>query len=201
MRNSALRRTACLVAGFGAVALIATGCSGDDASDSVPAAPSSSMSATEAAGPTETTVKGVDDEDVTLTGPIAVRYGSATAEEKKILGPPLTGDRNAGTRDSGVVYQQFQNGVITARNADAGTPAYLTWGRIRDAWNVERDASGTPVTVGTNGSAGPLGAATSDVTTSGSVQSATFEHGEITHDTASRKTTVTVNGKPVPSGL
>ncbi|ALG84512.1 LGFP repeat-containing protein [Gordonia phthalatica] len=201
MRNLARRRTARIVAGLGAIALIATGCGGDDVSTTAAESTTSAAATTAAPGTIEVTMNGVADREVTMTGPIAVRYSTATAEEKKILGLPLTGSRNAGTRDSGVVYQQFQGGVITARNAKADTPAYLTWGKIREAWNVERDADGKPVVVGSNGSAGPLGPVNSDVTTTGTVQKATFEHGEVTHDTATGEVTVTVNGKQVPAGL
>ena len=66
---------------------------------------------------------------MTLTGPIAAKYSSATESQRQALGKPLTGDRNAGTRESGVVFQQFQGGVITAKNDDAGTPAYITLGQ------------------------------------------------------------------------
>ncbi|MBM7367549.1 LGFP repeat-containing protein [Gordonia hydrophobica] len=199
MRKTVRHRTTGIVAGIGAVVLIASGCADDSTTaSSTTSAPASTTSST---GPTTVTVEGVAGRDVTMTGPIAVRYAAATADEKEILGLPLTGSRNAGTRDSGVVYQQFQGGVITARNATAGTPAYLTWGKIRDAWNVERDAAGRPVRVGSNGSAGPLGPVTSDVTTVGTVQSATFEHGEVTYDTATRRATVTVKGRTVPAGL
>ncbi|GAA4750338.1 hypothetical protein [Gordonia alkaliphila] len=151
--------------------------------------------------PSTITVTGVAGREATMTGPIAARYTSTTETEKKILGLPLTGDHNAGTRDSGVVFQQFEGGVITAVNANAGTPAYLTWGKIRDAWNVERDAQGKPVSLGTNGSAGPLGPVTSDVITTGDVQSATFENGTVSYNTATKKVTVIVNGKQVPAGL
>lgn len=229
MRKIVDRRTAGVVAGIGAVALIVGGCSGDDSStasttsqtptaqsfeadrsattqapapsETTPSETASPQHTTSGSAPSELTVKGVDDGDVTMTGPIAARYSKTTAAEKKMLGLPLTGDRNAGTRDSGVVFQQFQHGVITARNAKAGTPAYLTWGKIREAWNVERDSAGKPVPVGKNGSAGPLGAVTSDVTTAGTVQSASFEHGKVSYDTATGTVTVTVNGKEVPAGL
>ena len=91
-------------------------------------------------------------------------------ELKADLGQPLTGDDASGTSDSGVVYQQFDGGVITARDGDAGTPAYITCGKIRDAWNVERDAQGEPSDDGEEGSDGPLGAATSDETTEGDIK-------------------------------
>lgn len=118
-------------------------------------------------------------------------------ELKADLGQPLTGDDASGTSDSGVVYQQFDGGVITARNGDAGTPAYITWGKIRDAWNVERDAQGEPSDDGEEGSDGPLGAATSDETTEGDIKKSTFENGTITWNSADDTVTVTVNGKVV----
>jgi uncharacterized protein with LGFP repeats len=145
---------------------------------------------------------GERDVEVTLTGPIAAKYSSATAAQKTALGKPLTGDHNAGTRDSGVVFQQFQGGVIIAKNDDAGTPAYIvTSGKIRDAWNTERAPDGTPSLSGQNGSAGPLGVPTSDLTTEGDVETVTFEHGKITENTTTGVVTVTVDGKVVPSGL
>lgn len=146
-------------------------------------------------------VKGADGSDVTLTGPIAAKYSAATQAQRTALGVVLTGDHNAGTRDSGVIFQQFKGGVITAKSAAAGTPAYITWGRIRDAWNIERGPDGAPSPSGANGSAGPLGAVTSDETTSGAVKQTTFEHGKITFDTRTKKVEVTVNGKVVPAGL
>ena len=149
----------------------------------------------------DVTLSGAQGRDVTLTGPIAAKYKSATEAQKKDLGKPLDGDRNAGTRDSGVVFQQFEGGAITAKNGDAGTPAYITWGKIRDAWNVPRAADGTPETTGTNGSAGPLGTATSDEETQGDLKVSTFEHGKVSFNTKTGKVEVTVNGKVVPSGL
>ena len=113
------------------------------------------------------------------------------------MGKPLTGDDASGTSDNGVVYQQFDGGVITARNGDAGTPAYITWGKIRDAWNVERNAQGEPSDDGEGGSEGPLGAATSDETVNGDIRESTFEHGTITWNSADNKVTVTVMGKEV----
>ncbi len=97
--------------------------------------------------PSELTVTGEDDVSVTLTGPLAIKYASATQAQREALGRPLTGDHNAGTRESGVVYQQFRGGVIIAKNSDPpGTPAYIvTSGKIRDAWNTERaPPDGTP---------------------------------------------------------
>ncbi|AZG44575.1 hypothetical protein D7316_01161 [Gordonia insulae] len=211
-----------LVAGLSVVTLIAAGCGGDDTKDeaapqSAPVATSVSESTVEpsevtttdtlpetttAAKPTETTIMGERGVEVTLSGPIAVKYGSATTAQKGALGKPLTGDRNAGTRESGVVFQQFQRGVIIAKNDDPGTPAYIvTSGKIRDAWNTERAPDGTPSLTGKNGSPGPLGVPTSDVTRQGDVQQVTFEHGKVTENTVTGAVTVTVNGKVVPSGL
>lgn len=227
MTNLAQRRVVGAVAGLATVALLTAACGGSETSESAtPAASSAAQPPTspeQSAPPTsssaasmptasaaatstasagaETTLKGVAGRDATMSGPIAARYAAATPAEKKILGLPLTGDHNAGTRDSGVVFQQFEGGVITARNANAGTPAYLTWGKIRDAWNVERDPNGRPVQTGSNGSAGPLGPVTSDVNTAGTTQQATFENGKVTYNTATNKVTVVVNGKTVPSGL
>jgi len=146
-------------------------------------------------------VKGADGSEVTLTGPIAAKYSAATDAQRASLGVVLTGDHNAGTRDSGVIFQQFKGGVITAKSAAAGTPAYITWGRIRDAWNIERGPDGKPAPDGKNGSAGPLGAVTSDETTSGAVKQTTFEHGKISFNTQTGKVEVTVNGKVVPAGI
>ena len=174
--------------------------------ESADASATDDASASETAGEdsdsgSDVTLSGAQGRDVTLTGPIAAKYKSATSAQKKDLGKPLDGDRNAGTRDSGVVFQQFEGGAITAKNGDAGTPAYITWGKIRDAWNVPRAADGTPETTGTNGSAGPLGTATSDEQTEGNLKVSTFEHGKVTFNTKTGKVEVTVNGKVVPSGL
>ncbi len=144
---------------------------------------------------------GERDVEVTLTGPIAAKYSSATEDQKKALGKPLTGDRNAGTRDSGVVFQQFQGGAITAKNGQAGTPAYITLGKIREAWNVPRDPNGAPAVTGSNGSAGPLGLPTSDVNAVGDLLVSTFEHGKIEYNPTTGQVAVKVNGQAVPSGL
>ncbi len=221
MRPLADRRVT-VVVGLSAVLLIAAGCSSDDTKDE--AAPQTSPVASSAAEttvesssettsatvsetttsavPTETSISGVGDVEVTLTGPIAVKYTSATDAQKAALGKPLTGDRNAGTRDSGVVFQQFEGGVIVAKNDTAGTPAYITTsGKIRDAWNTERAPDGTPSLTGMNGSPGPLGVPTSDVIRQGDIEKVTFEHGTITENTSTGAVIVTVNGKVVPSGL
>ncbi|MCF8610497.1 hypothetical protein L5G28_10075 [Gordonia sp. HY285] len=228
MRSTAGGRTIAVIIGAAAVALVGSGC-GNDTTDDAPRTsattsaevPVSNSSTTDSSAPasddsaagsaptspeasgvaqkSKVTVEGERGVDVTMTGPIAARYSATTPAEKKILGLPLTGSRNAGTRDSGVVFQQFHGGVITAKNNSPDTPAYMTYGKIRDAWNVERDEKGVPTLVGTNGSAGPLGPVTSNEATRGHVQKTLFEHGSITYDTKTDKVTVTVNGKVVPA--
>ncbi|WP_232717224.1 LGFP repeat-containing protein [Gordonia metallireducens] len=198
MKQTASRRAA-FVAGLFVIALAAAGCGSAEADrDSSISTPAVDAGAT----PSELTVTGEDDVSVTLTGPLAIKYASATQAQREALGRPLTGDHNAGTRESGVVYQQFRGGVIIAKNSDPGTPAYIvTSGKIRDAWNTERAPDGTPMLLGTNGSAGPLGVPTSDVTVDGPLETVTFEHGEISENTTTGEVTVTVDGNVVPSGL
>jgi hypothetical protein len=202
MRTTTHRRTA--VIGVAAVALISAGCSDGKSGDTSPppqAAMSSTAASTAPAQPTPVKVMGESDVEVTLTGPIAAKYSSATAEQKQALGKPLTGDRNAGTRDSGLVFQQFEGGVITARDDVVGTQAYITLGKIREAWNVPRGPDGTPAVDGTNGSAGPLGYPISDQITVGDLLVSNFEHGKIEYNPKTGKVEVAVNGKVVPSGL
>ncbi|MCK8644158.1 LGFP repeat-containing protein [Mycobacterium colombiense] len=192
------------VVGLAAVALITVGCSnGKSVEASAPpqAGVNATTTAKTPAPPTEVKIVGDRDVEVTLTGPIAAKYSSATEDQKKALGKPLTGDRNAGTRDSGLVFQQFQGGVITAKNGDASTPAYITLGKIREAWNVPRNPDGTPAITGTNGSAGPLGFPTSDQNAVGDQLVSNFEHGTIGYNPQTGQVEVTVNGKVVPSGL
>ncbi|SOX54336.1 hypothetical protein MAAFP003_3012 [Mycobacterium ahvazicum] len=202
MRTIACRRAA--VVGLTAVALITAGCSNGKGVDAS-APPQTSVNATSTSKaptqPTEVKLVGEGGVEVTLTGPIAAKYASATDDQKKALGTPLTGDRNAGTRPSGLVFQQFQGGVITAKNDQVGAPAYITTGKIREAWNIPRDPDGAPATTGTNGSAGPLGLPTSDVNTVGDLLVSTFEHGKIEYNPTTGQVEVTVNGKVVPSGL
>jgi len=202
MRTIAYRHRA--VVGLAAVALITAGCSSGTSVDAS-APPEVGLIATTTAEtpaqPSEVKLVGERDVEVTLTGPIAAKYLSATENQKNALGRPLTGDHNAGTRDSGVVFQQFQGGVIIAKNDNAGTPAYITWGKIREAWNVPRDPDGVPAVSGTNGSAGPLGVPTSDENPAGDLLVTTFDHGKITYSTKTGQVEVTVNGKVVPSGL
>ena len=204
MRTIAERRTA--VVGLAAVALISVGCSNGKSVDA-PAPPQVGANATAAttskmsAPPTEVKLVGQDNVEVTLTGPIAAKYASATENQKEALGGPLTGDRNAGTRESGLVFQQFQGGVITAKNDKAGTPAYITLGKIREAWNIPRGPDGAPAISGNNGSAGPLGFPISDQNAVGDLLVSNFEHGKIEYNPNTNQVEVTVNGKVVPSGL
>ena len=202
MKTIAYRHRA--IVGLAAVALITVGCSNGTSVD--PSAPPevrliATSTPETPAPPSEVKVLGERDVEVTLTGPIAAKYLSATQDQKDILGRPLTGDHNAGTRDSGVVFQQFQGGVIIAENDEPGTPAYITWGKIREAWNVPRDPDGVPSVSGTNGSPGPLGAPTSDENPVGDLLVTTFEHGKIEYSTTTGQVEVTVNDKVVPSGL
>jgi len=200
MRTIAYRNTAAV--GLAVIALTAVGCS--DAKNIGGSAPPEvgliATSETEAP-PAEVTLVGERDVEVTLTGPIAAKYASATESQRQALGKPLTGDRNAGARESGVLFQQFQGGVITAKNGEAGTPGFITWGRIREAWNVPRDPEGVPEVTGENGSVGPLGAPTSDEVTVGDLLVTTFDHGKIAYDAKTDQVEVTVNGSVVPSGL
>lgn len=202
MRTIASRHAT--VVGLAAVALITVGCSNAKSVDAS-AHPQAGVNATSTskspAQPTEVKIVGERDVEVTLTGPIAAKYSSATEDQKKALGKPLTGDRNAGTRESGLVFQQFQGGVITAKNNEAGTPAYITLGKIREAWNVPRDPDGAPAITGTNGSAGPLGFPTSDQNAVGDLLVSNFEHGTIGYNPKTGQVEVTVNGKVVPPGL
>ena len=202
MRTIACRHAAGI--GIVAVALITAGCSNGKSTVASPppqVGASVTSTSTAPAPPTEVKLMGDRDVEVTLTGPIAAKYSSATQSQRDALGKPLTGDRNAGTRDSGVVFQQFQGGAITAKNGEAGTPAYIILGKIREAWNVPRGPDGTPAVTGTNGSAGPLGLPTSDANNVGDVQVSTFEHGKIEYNPTTGQVVVTVNGKVVPSGL
>jgi len=200
MRTITLRHPA--VVGLSVVALITVGCSNGTTLDAS-VQPQVGLIATSetAAPPAEVKLTGERGVEVTLTGPIAAKYASATEYQRQALGEPLTGDRNAGTRESGLVFQQFQGGVITAVNDEAGTPGYITWGRIREAWNVPREPDGTPAVTGENGSVGPLGAPTSDENAVGDLLVTTFQHGKISYDPKSGQVEVTVNGTVVPSGL
>ena len=202
MRTIAYRHTA--VVGLAAVALLIVGCSNGKSVDAS-APPHVGVSATSTAKtpaqPTEVKVIGESNIEVTLTGPIAAKYSSATEDQRQALGKPLTGDRNAGKRESGLVFQQFQGGVITAKNDEAGAPAFITTGKIREAWNVPRDPNGVPAVTGNNGSAGPLGFPTSDVNAVGDLLVSNFEHGRIEYNPKTGQVEVTVNGKVVPPGL
>ena len=206
MKQIARRRTVGIFAAMAVTALVATACSDDNKDDASATGTTvaTTTDGTETTTATETTgaaedveLTAADGTKVTLTGPIAAKYASATEEQKTDLGKPLTGEDASGTSESGVVFQQFDGGVITAANADAGTPAYITWGVIRDAWNVLRDESGQPSDDGKGGSAGPLGAATSDETEEDGVKKSTFQNGEITFDTETEEVTVIVEGEEV----
>lgn len=202
MRTIAYRHAAGV--GLAAVALITAGCnSGKSVDASAP--PRAEVHATSTPNtpmqPTEVKLTGDSDVEVTLTGPIAAKYSSATQEQREALGKPLTGDRNAGKRESGLVFQQFEGGVITAKNDEAGTPAYITLGKIREAWNIPRGPDGAPAITGTNGSAGPLGSPISDQNAVGDLLVSNFEHGKIEYNPKTGQVDVMVNGKTVPSGL
>lgn len=202
MRTIAYRHAA--VVGLAAVALITVGCSNGksvDASTPPHVGVSATSTSKTPAQPTEVKIVGESGIDVTLTGPIAAKYSSATEDQRQALGKPLTGDRNAGKRESGLVFQQFQGGVITAKNDEAGAPAFITTGKLREAWNVPREPNGVPAVTGNNGSAGPLGFPTSDVNAVGDLLVSNFEHGRIEYNPKTGQVEVTVNGKVVPSGL
>ncbi|MGV0742897.1 LGFP repeat-containing protein [Mycolicibacterium sp. XJ870] len=202
MRTIAYRQRAVL--GMAAVALMTVGCSnGQTVDSSMPPQVALIVTSTVETPPQPTEVKliGERDVEVTLTGPIAAKYSSASQSQREGLGKPLTGDRNAGARESGVLFQQFQGGVITAKNDEAGTPGYITWGKIREAWNVPRDPDGVPAVIGENGSVGPLGAPTSDENAVGDLLVTTFEHGKVEYNTTTGQVEVTINDKVVPSGL
>jgi hypothetical protein len=202
MRTIAYRHAA--VVGLAALALITVACSNGksvDASAPPQVGASASSTSKTPAQPTEMKLIGESDVEVTLTGPIAAKYSSATVSQREALGKPLTGDHNAGTRESGVVSQQFQGGVITAKNDAAGTPACITLGKIREAWNIQRDPEGVPAITGNNGSAGPLGLPISDENAVGDLLVSNFEHGRIEYNPKTGQVEVTVNGKVVPSGL
>ncbi|WIM89088.1 hypothetical protein PT015_06380 [Candidatus Mycobacterium wuenschmannii] len=193
------------IVGLVAAALITAGCSSSNKSVDASAPPHTAASATSTstsqAQPAEVKLIGESGAEVTLTGPIAAKYSSATQSQKDALGKALTGDHNAGTRQSGLIFQQFEGGAITAKNDEPGTPAYITTGKVREAWNVQRAPDGTPAVTGENGSAGPLGFPTSDVNAVGDQLVSTFEHGKIAYTPTTGAVEVTVNDKVVPSGL
>lgn len=199
--NHVARRVAAAVAAASLTATVVVGCSSnnDTASpSSEPASTSTGVDASTGNGSTDSVeVTAADGSTVTLSGAIAKKYSAATEKQKTDLGKAKTGAEASGTGANGVVFQQFEGGVITAKTADS--PAYITWGKIRDAWNVKRDATGTPAADGKGGSQGPLGVATSDETDEGAMKVSTFEHGEITWTPAGDKIEVTVNGKVVPA--
>lgn len=201
MREIDFRRTAVL--GLVTVALVAPAC-GNSTSVDTSAAPMTLVVTSESEAPeppAEVTLVGERDVEVTLTGAIAAKYLAATDFQRTALGKVLTGDFNAGSRDGSLQFQQFQGGVITAKNNQADAPGYITWGRIREAWNVPRDPDGMPAVTGENGSVGPLGAPTSDEYAEGDLLVQTFDHGRVVYNRETDQAEVTINGTVVPSGL
>ena len=96
MRTSAYRHAA--LAGLAAVALITAGCSDDKGADASMSPQVGLISTSTVQNPAPTApVKliGERDVEVTLTGPIAAKYASATDKQKEQLGKPLTGDAAA----------------------------------------------------------------------------------------------------------
>lgn len=218
MKQQTVRR----IAGVAFAASIATlgvaACSNDDSGSSTMSDATSAIASAgnEASGAMSSAVAGsgesgesgaagapveldaADGSKVTLNGPIAAKFNEATEKQKTDLGKPLTGPEASGTTEgSGAVFQQFDGGVITAKSADA--PAYITWGKIRDAWNVKRDDAGQPAADGKGGSAGPLGVPTSDETDENGMKVSTFENGKITYDQPADKVEVTVKDQVVPT--
>ncbi|MBM7365422.1 LGFP repeat-containing protein [Gordonia hydrophobica] len=206
--NHVARRVAGVVAAASLTATVVVGCSSNDDDNASASSASMSATATDGAGSTDATdgadagnsadkaeVTAADGSTVTLTGSIAKKYNSATEAQKKDLGKAQTGADASGTSSTGLIFQQFDGGVITAKSADA--PGYITWGKIRDAWNVKRDDTGKPAADGKGGSEGPLGAPTSDETDEGSMKVSTFDNGKITFSPSENKTEVTVDGKVV----
>jgi acetyl-CoA carboxylase carboxyltransferase component len=116
MRMLAHRRTVAAVVGLAATAAIATGCASTDKAkeaasgataaagsvlSSAVVAPASSAVATASSAVESATasaedikLKGAQGRDVTLTGPIAVKYAAATDAQKKDLGPARTLSRS-----------------------------------------------------------------------------------------------------------
>lgn len=206
--NHVARRVAGAVAAASLTATVIAGCSNDnDDNASASSAPMSASAGADASSGADASngndsadsveVTAADGSKVKLSGAIAKKYNDATEKQKTDLGKAKTGDDASGTSANGVIFQQFEGGVITAKTADS--PAYITWGKIRDAWNVKRDDSGKPSADGKGGSEGPLGVATSDETEEGSMKVSTFEHGKITWTPKGDKTEVTVDGKVVPA--
>ncbi len=207
-----MRRAAGVTAALAVTTLVAAGCSDDTVDKAKDAAGSAANSASQAVDPNASEGAGgkegqenagkdveldaADGSKVKLTGSIAEKFNTATEKQKTDLGAPLTGPEASGKSESGVTFQQFDGGVISAK---ADGPAYITWGKIRDAWNVKRDDSGKPAEDGKGGSDGPLGAPTSDETEEGTMKKSTFENGEITWDSKGDKTEVKVKDEVVPA--
>ena len=215
--HQVFRRSAAAAAAVAATALIVAGC-GDDNDDNASSSAASSVqvsaeasadaSAGASAGADASTsadalecalvdATGLEHPlvEVPLTGAIAAKFNAATDKQRADLGKPLTGADTSGTSDSGMTFQQFDGGVISSK----GDNAFITWGKIRDAWNVKRDDTGTPSESGKSGSTGPLGAPTSDETDEGGLKQSTFENGKITWDPKTDTTEVTVKDKVVPA--
>lgn len=220
--HQVFRRSAAAAAAIAATTLIVAGCS-DDEDDNASSSATSSVSmstdagtgadastdagagaSTDASGDASTDagapgvdvkLPAADGTEVSLTGAIAGKYNAATDKQKTDLGKPLTGADASGTSENGMTFQQFDGGVISSK----GDTAYITWGKIRDAWNVKRDDTGAPSESGKGGSSGPLGAPTSDETDEGGLKQSTFENGKITWDPKTDTTEVTVKDKVVPA--
>ncbi|GAB07480.1 hypothetical protein GII30_00785 [Gordonia amarae] len=222
--HQVFRRSAAAAAAIAATTLIVAGCSDDD-DDNASSSATSSVSVSTDAGAGASTDAGAgastdagadastdasgdanapggdvklpaaDGTEVSLTGAIAGKYNAATDKQKTDLGKPLTGADASGTSENGMTFQQFDGGVISSK----GDTAYITWGKIRDAWNVKRDDTGAPSESGKGGSSGPLGAPTSDETDEGGLKQSTFENGKITWDPKTDTTEVTVKDKVVPA--
>ncbi|MBD0022855.1 hypothetical protein GII33_00745 [Gordonia pseudamarae] len=200
--HQVFRRSAATAAAIAATTLIIAGCSDDDDDSSSSSSATSSVSAStdastdtsgNASAAEDVKLESADGTEVTLTGAIAAKFTAATDQQRADLGKPLTGDDASGTSDSGLTFQQFDGGVISS----TGDSAFITWGKIRDAWNVKRDDTGVPSESGKGGSTGPLGAPTSDETDEGGLKQSTFENGKITWDPATDTIEVTVKDKVV----
>ena len=77
----------------------------------------------------------------------------------------------------------------------------LTGGQLIASANSNITSFKSGSITGTNGSAGPLGAPSSDENVVGDQLVTTFEHGKIAYNSTTGQVEVTVNGKVVPSGL
>ena len=132
---------------------------------------------------------------LTLTGPIAGTPRLPTRRRSHwALRSPATAMRAPAPA---AWCSSSSGGVISAKNGHPGTPHNVG----QDPQGLERRARSRrhPDVMGKNGSAGPLGAVTSDEITKGDLKETTFEHGSITFNTKTGKLKVTVNGKVVPA--